>query len=225
MTHTLIGNLLNVKYTSMKVLACIVSFVILAGFVGNITPSYVFAQVDNQTSPGLPIPVNATNSENETAVGQKISDFVHNAMILFKQQRDETIQAIKACHANLANSTGTQKDQAMSVCKTNLQSIHEKYSDVKTKYQELVKQYKENMHVFVKEAKGQQVNLNEKKAALKNIMNIRKSNQVTHDVLHGMGEIIRGHKLASSGHPLMGLKAIEKGRLQIMEGKHAIKKT
>ncbi len=225
---TSIVPLLEIKnIVNTKILAGIVFFFMIAGFVGNISPLYVFAQVDNQTSTNTEpsIPANATNSENETAVSEKITDFVHNAMLLFKEQRDETIQTIKDCHANLANSTGTQREQIMKTCKTNLQSIHDKYLDVKSKYRDLFMQYKEHMHVFVKEAKGKHVSASEKKYALGNIMKIRHYNQGTKDVLHGMGNIIRGHKMIGSGHPFMGQRAIEKGKLQIMEGTHEIKKT
>ncbi len=93
----------------------------------------------NQT---LMNPVNASSTEN---VGQQVSDFVHNATAIFKQQRDETIQAIKDCREKAQNATGDNRTQIMSECHTTLSTIRDKYQDVRNQFQELFKRFRDSI--------------------------------------------------------------------------------
>jgi hypothetical protein len=161
---------------------------------------------------------NATG-ENETAVGKQLSDFVHRAVQTFQQQRNETIAAIEACHASLANTTAANSSQIMDNCKTNLSAINDKYAAVRTKYNELFANFKSNMDVFLNETRGLQVDPNEKQQALDKIMNIRNDMRMEgkQDVLRGISNIMRGYAMMDLGHPLMGLAAIQKGKYQMAE--------
>lgn len=174
--------------------------------------------VTTPPQPLTPILANATG-ENETAIGKQISDFLHRAGQIFQQQRNETIAAIKACHASLANTTATNSSQIMDNCKTNLSAINDKYTDVRTEYHGLFTNFTNNMDVFLKEAHGLPVDPNEKKQALDKIIDIQNNMKMKgkQDVLSGISNIMKGHAMISSGHPMMGQEAIQKGRYQMGE--------
>jgi hypothetical protein len=107
----------------------------------------------------------------------------------------------------------------MDNCKANLNTINDKYSAVRAKYNELFANFKSNMDVFLNETRGLQVDPIVKQQALDKIMNIRNDMKMEgkQDVLRGMSNIVRGYMLLGSGHPIMGLEAIQKGRYQMAE--------
>jgi hypothetical protein len=233
---------LGTKKERKTLLSGIIIFILFFGMGSNMTVNFAMAQVDNTTNTNTTATTNTTTtintanttantnttpfppienntSENETAVGQHISDFVHQAVQIFQQQRNETIADIKACHASLANATAADKEQIMDNCKTDLSTINEKYADVRAKYQELFTNFKNNMNVFLNETRGFNVDPNEKKQALDNIMDVRNTMKMEGkmDVLRGISDIMRGHALISLGHPIRGLEAIQNGKYRLGE--------
>ncbi len=165
-----------------------------------------------------PISSNGTG-ENETAIGKQISDFLHRAGQIFQQQRNETIDAIKACHASLANTTATNSSQIMDNCKANLSTINDKYTDVRTEYNGLFANFTSNMDVFLKEAHGLPVDPTEKKQALDKIIAIQNNMKMEGkpDVLSGISNIMKGNAMVSSGHSMMGQETIQKERYHLGE--------
>ncbi|TLX81898.1 MAG: hypothetical protein E6K98_06595, partial [Thaumarchaeota archaeon] len=55
---------------------------------------YSNAQMENETNSTTPVNASTSGQEN---VGQQISAFVHQAIAHFKQQREDTSNAIKEC--------------------------------------------------------------------------------------------------------------------------------
>ncbi len=229
--NTMTGLELGTKRVSAsKILAGITIFILLGAIGGNISPNFAMAEVSNSTSSTItPLPPVSGNfgGVNETTVGDQISDFVHHAIQIFKQQREETVAAIKQCHTSLANAAAADRGQIMDNCKSNLRTLHDKFSDERTKYHELFAQFREHMHVFLKEAHGLPVDPAEKKQALDHIMNARHQMMMEgkQDVLQGMRDIMKGHAMINSGHPMMGQEEIEKGKHQIGQGMHDIGKS
>ncbi len=149
----------------VKVLKSVIfSILSIALLTSMIVPmSYSQEQTENQT--------NTSNQTSTTGinVGQQVSDFVHNATALFKQQREETLSAIKDCHEKIRNATSDERSQVSNDCKTTLKTITEKYQDIRKQFQQLFKQFRENMLVLRDEAQGKHVSSEEKEMAMKNI--------------------------------------------------------
>lgn len=165
-----------------SIIFSILSIVLLASMI--VPMSYSQEQTTNQTT------TNQT-SKSETNVGQQVSDFVHNATALFKQQREETLSAIKECHEKIRNATSDERSQVVSECKTTMKTITEKYQDVRKQFQQLFKQFRENILVLRHEAQGMHVSLQEKEMALKNIDKEAAKNGfggMSQEHMKGMGE-------------------------------------
>lgn len=146
-----------------SIIFSILSIVLLTSMV--VPMSYSQEQTANQTN----VSSNLTSTISETNVGQQVSDFVHNATALFKQQREETLSAIKDCHEKIRNATSDERSQVADECKTTLKTITEKYQDARKQFQQLFKQFRENILVLRNEAQGMHVSPQEKEMALKNI--------------------------------------------------------
>lgn len=98
--------------------------------------------------------VNATSTLSEN-IGQQVSYFVHQANILFSQQKDELHSAIKQCHENIKNASPEDRKQIMDDCKASMKAINQKYQDERKQFQELFKQFRENITTLKHEANGQ----------------------------------------------------------------------
>jgi predicted RND superfamily exporter protein len=140
------------------------SFVFLVSIL--VVPlGYSNAEMENQTN--STIPVNATASVQDN-IGQQISDFVHQATDQFKQQKNETLNAIKDCREKIKNATPEMKSQVADDCHKNLQSITIKYKDERQQFQELFKRFRENIKTLRQEANDTSSN-NDKDMAIKHI--------------------------------------------------------
>lgn len=161
----------------MKFIAFLLSLVLLTSIV---IPNGIVAQEANQTSgvgeesvgvtDQITVAVNQTGTngtttesiplEDKVAVSEtmnpeseELSSFVYGAILLFKQQREETINAIKECRENIQNASSENRQQAREDCKASLNEIKEFYKEMRDQIRELFKEQRENVKILIKEAK------------------------------------------------------------------------
>lgn len=143
---------------------------------------------------------NPTNSSSAENIGQQISNFVHNATAIFKQQRDETIQAIKDCREKAQNATADNRTQIMNDCHTTLTAIKEKYQDIRNQFQELFKQFRDSIITLRHHEEGLQVSDQDKDNAIKKI-----NDDVAKHGMTGLG-IALGHLKGMGENATMGME-------------------
>lgn len=90
-------------------------------------------------------------------LGQLVSEFVHRQNALFKQQREETINAIKDCNDKVRNAASETRKQVKENCKQALKEIREKYQDARKQFQVEFKEFRENAKLLLKEAKKSKI--------------------------------------------------------------------
>jgi len=104
-------------------------------------------------------------------IGQYVSEFVHERIAKSKDQRAETINAIKNCREDLRNADNEEdRKEAREDCKEKLKDIREKYKAEREEYRQLSKEFRDSMKILIKEAKGHGVSAEEKEKALKDIV-------------------------------------------------------
>jgi hypothetical protein len=114
-------------------------------------------ETNSQTGENETTSVNASASSQEN-VGQQVSDFVHQATDQFKQQKNETRNAIKDCREKIKDATNDTKSQVVDECHKNLKAINEKYKDERQLFQELFKKFRENIITLKHETNGTSLN-------------------------------------------------------------------
>ena len=114
----------------------------------------------NSTAESIPLEdqVNVTNatetmSEQGLVSEQEVSKLVHEAVLLFKQQRDETINAIKECRENIQNAPPENKQQVRGDCRSNLNEIKDFYKEMRNQIRELFQEQRDTVKMLIKEAK------------------------------------------------------------------------
>lgn len=147
----------------MKQIGIGLSFIFLAGIL-TVPLGYSNAEIENQTNSTMY--ENSTISQNN--IGQQVSDFVHQATIQFKQQKNETLNAIKDCREKIKSATPDMRSQIYDECHKNIQAIKEKYKDTRQQFQELFKRFKEDIKTLRHEANDISSN-NDKDRAIKHI--------------------------------------------------------
>ena len=142
----------------MKFVAFLLSLVLLASIV---VPTEIVAQETNQTSSigeesvGVTDKIDVTASETvKQGIEEKLSSLIHGAILLFKQQRSETINAIKECRENIQNASPENRPQAREDCKVSLNQIKESYKEMRDQIKELFKEQRETVKMLIKEAKA-----------------------------------------------------------------------
>jgi len=115
---------------------------------------------------------------NATAIignlDQYVSEFVHERKAMFKQQRAETIGAIKDCRKDVRNADNEEDGKEIQeACKEKLKAIREKYKAERKEYRQLFKEHRDSMKILIKEAKGHGVSAEEKEKAMKDINEIK----------------------------------------------------
>lgn len=90
---------------------------------------------------------------DDNNLGQMVSDFVHKYNTLFKQQREETIKAIKECNNKVKNASSENRKQVKEDCKKTLKEIKEKYKDARKQFKLEFKEFRENTKFILNEAK------------------------------------------------------------------------
>lgn len=114
------------------------------------------------------------SNENGT-LGQRVSNFVHQSISLFKQQREESLNAIKECRKNMTSASAEQRDKIRNDCQSTLKNINKKYQAERQQFQELFTKYRDSVKVMVKEAKGTPLEKKEKELALKHVQDMREN--------------------------------------------------
>ena len=127
---------------------------------------YSNAQMENKTNSTASVNSSASEQGN---VGQQISDFVHQAIDHFKQQREDTRNAIKECREKIKDATPDTQSQVAEECHNKLQSIKEKYKDERQQFQELFKKFRESIVTLRNDANGIKVSGNDTDVAIKRI--------------------------------------------------------
>jgi hypothetical protein len=112
--------------------------------------------MSNTGSTGNQIGVNPP-SMNDTKAAQKISDFVHQAVIHFNQQKSETLTAMLDCRDKIQTSSPSDIDKIRAGCTTQLSAIKLKYQDERSHLHDLIKQYRQSVMVFLNDARGVKV--------------------------------------------------------------------
>ena len=158
-TQCLKANQPHILY--MKEKGILLLAVILTGILVN-SSGVVFAKTNSSST--------AETQEGTDNLGQYVSAYVHEHIALFKQQRTETIEAIKDCREKIKNADNKEDRKAvLESCKATLKDIREKYKTEREEYRKLFKEYRDSMKILIKEAKGLAVSDAQKEKAVKDI--------------------------------------------------------
>lgn len=121
-------------------------------------------------------PVNLSHAQSEPSqsetmdnFGQEVSDFIHEVIPLFKQQRNETISAIKECREMVNKVSVEERSQKRTECRENLDAIREKYKEKRVLYRDIFKEFGDALKPLIRNAKGLQVKETERMDAIKEI--------------------------------------------------------
>lgn len=121
-------------------------------------------------------PVNLSHAQSEPPqsetmdnFGQEVSDFIHEVIPLFKQQRNETISAIKECREMVNKVSVEERSQKRAECRENLDAIREKYKEKRVLYRDIFKEFGDALKPLIRNAKGLQVKETERMDAIKEI--------------------------------------------------------
>ena len=130
----------------------------------------------------MPEPTRQGMSQNANATlanldnfGVEVSNFVHDAMSQFHEQRQETISQIKQCREDLMNAEPSERSQVRQDCRANLDTIRESYKDIRVLFHETFKEFRESIKVLRADAHGQPISDEERKAAINDIRETAKS--------------------------------------------------
>ena len=86
-------------------------------------------------------------------LGQQISSFVQYYKVIFKQQREDTIKALKECNEKISNATPENRAKVKADCKIALKTIKEKYKDVRKQFKDDFKVFRDTAKSLIKVAK------------------------------------------------------------------------
>ena len=180
----------------MKQIGIGLSLIFLAGML--VVPlGYSNAEMENQTN--STIFANSTTSVQDN-IGQQVSDFVHQATIQFKQEKNETLNAIKDCREKIKSATPDVRNQVSDECHKNIQTIKEKYKDTRQQFQELFKRFKEDIKTLRHESNDTSSN-NDKDMAIKHI-----NDDVSEKGLGGLENALTHMKGMGLEHGKKGIK-------------------
>ena len=105
------------------------------GSNGNLTISdnVTANQLSNTTMPSM---------TSDVEIKKQVTDFLANAVPLFKQQRTETLQQIRDCQEQKQNSSPENMAQINAQCKMKLDDIKAKYKEQRAELQSLIKNHR-----------------------------------------------------------------------------------
>ena len=86
-------------------------------------------------------------------LGQQFSSFVQYYKVIFKQQREDTIKALKECNEKISNATPENKTKVKADCKTVFKTIKEQYKDTRKQFREDFKVFRDTAKSLIKGAK------------------------------------------------------------------------
>jgi len=94
---------------------------------------------------------------NNTQAAMQVSTFIHTAVADFTQQGADTRKVIFDCRDKIQAAAPTDIDKIKQDCSLQLNTIKAKYQDERTQYNNLIKQYRASVMVFLNDARGQSV--------------------------------------------------------------------
>jgi hypothetical protein len=115
----------------------------LGPYSGNVT-----AIITNFT--GI-VPTDITN------LGQQVSSFVQYYKTIFKQQREDTIKALKQCNDKFKTAAPEDRAKVKADCKIVLKKIKEQYKDARKQYKEDFKIFRDTAKSLIKVAKEDKI--------------------------------------------------------------------
>jgi hypothetical protein len=86
-------------------------------------------------------------------LGQQVSSFVQYYKVIFKQQREDTIKALKECNEKISNAAPEDRAKVKADCKIALKTIKEKYKDVRKQFKDDFKVFRDTAKLLIKVAK------------------------------------------------------------------------
>ena len=107
--------------------------------------------------------------------GVEVSDFVHDAMMQFQEQRQITISQIKQCREDMMNVEPSERSQVRKDCRSSLDEIRESYRDIRGIFQDTFKEFRESIEVLRDDAKGEQVSDEDRQASIDDIRETAKA--------------------------------------------------
>ncbi len=137
----------------------------------NMTETTNMTAASNMTATNM----TETNNMNTTVANQtdafvtQTLTFVDKAISDFAQQKIETVAAIDDCREKEKTASPESLSVTMQECKTNLQSIKDKYQDERNQLSDLIHDYRIGVIVMIKEAKGMTVDPQFKATSLENM--------------------------------------------------------
>lgn len=133
---------------------------------GPLSESY--AQMTTQSQEKIPEKA-IKQVESLDNFGIKVANFVKMAAMEFKEQREETIDAIKECRENVRNAAPSEREQLRQECRTNLDEIKDSYRDIRDTFRETFLEFRDEMKILVQDARGEDVEDSEKQDAVDRI--------------------------------------------------------
>ncbi len=107
--------------------------------------------------------------------GVEVSDFVHDAINQFQEQRQETISQIKQCREKMMDAEPSERSQVRQDCRSSLDEIRESYRDIRGIFQETFLEFRESIEVLRDDAQGDQVSDEDRQAAIDDIRETAKA--------------------------------------------------
>ncbi len=86
-------------------------------------------------------------------LGQQVSSFVQYYKVIFKQQREDTIKAIKLCNEKVSNAAPENRAKIKADCKVALKTIKEQYKDARKQFKDDFKIFRDTAKSLIKVAK------------------------------------------------------------------------
>jgi len=106
---------------------------------------------------GKPVNQTSTTAIDINNLGQLVSDFAHRHNELFKQQREDTINAIKDCHEKIRNASPENRKQVRDECQKEFKALGEKNREAKRQFQQEFKEFRDNAKSIIKDAKENKI--------------------------------------------------------------------
>ena len=101
--------------------------------------------------------------------GMEVSNFVHDAMASFHDQKLETVAQIKECRANMRDAEPSEREQVRQECRSNLDEIRDSYKEIRSTFHETFKEFRDSISVLRADIKGEHVSDEQRQAAIDDI--------------------------------------------------------
>lgn len=139
---------------------------------GNMTKAQ--EHMPEQTQQGMSDKADTVLSELDN-FGVEVSNFVHDAMNQFREQRQETLLQIKQCREDMMNAEPSERSQVRQDCRLSLDEIRESYKETRVLFHETFKEFREGVKVLRADAQGQSVSDEQLQATIDDIRETAKS--------------------------------------------------